>query len=804
MIKNYIISALRNMMRNKVYTLINIFCLSVGITGAIYITLFVNHELSYDTFHENHRNIYRVEGKYDIAGSGNHLAITAFPLGLALKEEYGGVKEYVRFLYQDDVLVNVNDRKFLEDLMAFADSTVFDVFSYPFIYGNPAGALSEPNTVVLTKSLSEKYFRDENPVGHTIRIQQDNFRVTGVIENMPSNSHLQLKGLMSMSTIDSEIVYSLSPGLFWNINQNYTYILMHDSADIDYIFDNMDEFHEKYTLPMGRLIGATAGFTYTSIRDVRFSNILFSPESASSTTLMVLIIVAVFLVIIASVNYTNLSTARASVRAMEIGIRKASGATRAQIFFQFIAESIFLATVSLIISLLIIEILMPAFNHLANKSFSLRDLLVWPLIFYVPLLVFITGVMAGAYPAIFISAMKPADILKGSKGTAAGGSGLLRKSLVVFQFVISIMLITGTFMVGKQLNFLQNKDLGLEISDRAVIRLQDQEVRGRIQTLENLIKQNPDVIATTKSTSVPGRGFSRYAILIQSDNEMVEATVTANHIDHQFIDFFGITMEEGRNFSDDMRSDAYTSVILNRTAINYFGWHDNPLGNLIQWQFDEDGNPQQSARVIGVVEDHNLLDLHHPIEPIMYILPDDNQMYHHLIIHYRKGKDREIINFLETTLQEFDPDNFPIISFVNTGYQEQFDAEERLGTIFGVFALVCIIISFMGLFGLSSYMTEQRKREIGVRKVLGSSITSILLMFFKEFLWLVIIATFIAFPVSWYFLERWLKEFVYRIDITVNPFILSSLLALAVAILTVSYHIYRSASLNPVDALRAE
>lgn len=792
------------MMRNKVYTLINIFCLSVGITGAIYIILFVNHELSYDTFHEKHRNIYRVEGKYEIAGSGNHLAITAFPLGLALKEEYSGVKEYVRFFFQDDVLVNINESKFLEDLMAFADSTVFDVFSYPFIYGNPQGSLSEPNTVVLTKSLSEKYFRDENPVGHSIRIQQDNFRVTGVIEDMPSNSHLQLKGLISMSTIDSEIVYSLSPGLFWNINQNYTYILMHDSADIDYIFDNMDEFHEKYTLPMGRLIGATAGFTYTSIRDVRFSNILFSPESASSTTLMVLIIVAVFLVIIASVNYTNLSTARASMRAMEIGIRKASGATRAQILFQFIAESIFLATISLIISLLIIEILMPAFNHLANKSFSLHDLLIWPLVFYVPLLVFITGVMAGAYPAIFISAMKPSDILKGSKGTAAGGSGLLRKSLVVFQFVISIMLITGTFMVKEQLNFLLKKDLGLEISDRAVIRLQDQEVRSRIQTLENLIKQNSDVIATTKTMSVPGRGFSKYALLIQSGDEMVEATVTVNHIDHQFIDFFGITMEEGRNFSNDMRSDAYTSVILNRTAINYFGWHDNPLGNLIQWQFDEDGNPQQSARVIGVVEDHNLLDLHHPIEPIMYILPDDNQMYHHLIIHYRKGKDREIVHFLETTLQEFDPDNFPIISFVNTGYQEQFDAEERLGTIFGVFALVCIIISFMGLFGLSSYLTEQRKREIGVRKVLGSSITSILLMFFKEFLWLVIIATFIAFPVSWYLIDRWLKEFVYRIDITVNPFILSSLLALAVAILTVSYHIYRSASLNPVDALRAE
>ena len=804
MLKNYIIIAWRNMMRSKVYTLINIFCLSVGITGAVLITLFVNHELSFDTFHENHNNIYRVEGKYSIAGGGNHLAITAFPLGPALKEEYSGVKEYVRFFYQDDVLVNVNDNKFLEDFMAFADSTVFDVFSFPFIYGNPRGALSEPNTVVLTKNLSEKYFGSENPVGQILRIQQDNFRITGVIEDMPSNTHLQLKGLMSMSTLDSETVYSLTSGLFWNINANFTYILLHESALIDGIFGNMDEFHEKYTLPMGRLIGAKAEFTYTPLKDVRFSNLLFSPESASSSTLMVLIIVAVFLVIIAAVNYTNLSTARASVRAMEIGVRKASGATRIQIFAQFLSESVFLAIISLGFSLLLMEIVMPAFNQLADKSFSLHDLLSWPLLFYVPFIVFLTGVMSGVYPAVFISGMRPAEILKGSKGSSAGGSGFLRKALVVFQFVISIMLITGTLMVERQLSFLQNKELGLDISNRAVVRLQDQEVRSRIQTLENVVKQNPDVIGTTKSMSVPGRGFNKYAILIQSGDEMVEATITANHIDHQFLDFFGIAIEEGRNFREDMRSDANASVILNRTAVNHFGWHDDPLGRLIQWHFDANGNPQHSARVIGVVEDHNLLDLHHPVEPIMYILPEDDHMFHHLIIHYREGKDREVVSFLETSLQEFDPENYPVMSFVEKGYREQFETEERLGTIFAVFALVCIIISFMGLFGLSSYMTEQRKREIGVRKVLGSSITSILFMFYKEFLWLVIIASLIALPASWYFLERWLQEFVYRIDISIEPFVFSSLLALAVAVITVSYHIYRAASLNPVDALRSE
>lgn len=804
MIKNYLLTAWRNMKRSKLYTLINIFCLSVGITGAILITLFVNHELSYDTFHENHENIYRVEGKYSIAGNDNHLAITAFPLGVALKEEFSGVKEYVRFFFQEEVSVSIDDRRFLEDYMAFTDSMVFDVFSFEFVHGSPHGALSEPNTVVLTRSLSNKYFPDENPVGQTLKINQDNFKITAVIEDTPPNSHLQLKAFLSMITLDNQTVYSLSPRLFWNINSNYTYILMHGEADIEEIFQDMDAFHEKYTQPVGKMIGGTMDFTYTPLKEVRFSRIIFSPESTSASTLMVLSIVAVFLVIIASVNYTNLATARASVRAMEIGVRKASGASRIQIFTQFLSESILVAFISLAFSLLLIEIVLPAFNLLAEKSFSLSQLLTWPLIIYIPLIVLITGILAGIYPAVFVSGMSPALILKGSKGLPGGGSGLLRKALVVFQFAISITLITGTLTVERQLKFLQDKDLGLKAENRAAVRMQSPELRERIRTLETIVQQKPDVIGTTKSMSVPGRGFNKYAVLIQSGNEMAEATITTNHIDHQFLELFEIEITEGRNFQEDMVSDANSSVIINRTAANYFGWHDEPLGQLIQWQFDSIGNPQISARVIGVVEDHNLLNLNHPVEPVMYILPEQSNVYQHLIVQFEPGKDREIVSFLETTLQELDPENYPIVSFVDKGYREQFEAEERLGKIFAVFALICIIISFLGLFGLSSYLTEQRKREIGVRKVLGSSIVNILGMFYKEFSLLVIIATVITIPFSWYLLQRWLESFIYSIDILPEPFIISAVLALFVALITVSFHVYKSATLNPVNALRAE
>lgn len=792
-------------MRNKLYTLINIFCLSVGITGAILISLFVHHELSYDTFHDNHEQIFRVEGIYSIAGSDNHLAITAFPLGKALKEEYSAVNEYVRFFYQDDVLVNIDDKRFLEDYMAFTDSTVFDVFSFRFIHGNPQGALSEPNTVVLTESLAEKYFPGENPVGKTIRIMEDNFMITAVIEDIPPNSHMKLKGFMSINTLDNETVYSLDPGLFWSINTNYTYLLMHPEADVNDVFDDMTAFHEKYTLPLGQHIGGQCQFTFTPLENVRFSDVLFSPESASATTLKVLIIVAVFLIIIAAVNYTNLATARASVRSMEIGVRKANGATRLQIFAQFLSESIFLAIISLVLSLLLIEFLFPGFNQLAEKSFHLFDLLQWPFVLYIPLIVIITGFLAGAYPAVFVSSMRPAEILKGSKGFNAGGSSMLRKALVIFQFVISIMLITGTLFVEQQLKFLQNKDLGLETQNRAVVRLQNEEVRSRIRSLENLVKQSPDVMATTKSLSVPGRGFNKYAILVQSGNEMAEATITANYIDEQFFDLFGIEINDGRNFYENTSADAENSVIINQTAASFFGWNDNALGQLIQWDFDREGNPTLSARVVGVVEDHNLLNLNHPIEPVMYILPDDSaNVYHHLIVHYRQDKEQEIMNYLEETLIEFDPENFPVISFVDKGYHEQFEAEERLGTIFAVFAIVCIIISFLGLFGLSSFLTEQRKREIGVRKVLGSSTLNILGIFYKEFSLLILLATIIAIPFTWFLLDRWLQEFVYRIDITFLPFVVSAALALFVAIITVSYHTIKAAGINPADILRAE
>lgn len=803
MFKNYLITTWRSLQRNKLYAIINVFCLSVGITGAILISLFLQHEFSFDRYHEKHANIYRIEGLYTIGGSPNHLAITPFPLGPALKKEYSQVQEYVRIYFMNDITVNIDDEKFIEDNIVYADSTFFDVFTHELILGDPDKALTEPNSVVLTQSISEKYFANNDPLGESLKLNQETYTITGVMKDFPDNGHLELEGLVSMSSLDNNLVYSLSPNLFWNINTNFTYVLFHENTQPEQVFGNMNDFHEKYTLPIGNMIGGYSEFTYTPLREVRFSKVTFSPNPTSKTILYVLSIVAVFLVIIAAVNYTNLATARASIRSKEIGIRKVSGAGRGQLIIQFLSESVFIALISLVFSFLIIEFILPGFNHLSEKSFHLYDLFRWPIFFYLILITLFTGILAGFYPSLFISNMSPSTILRGSKGSK-GGSVLLRKSLVVFQFAISIMLITGTLMVQNQLKFLQNKDLGLKTENRAVLRIQNQQYRGRIETLENIVRENPDIIQTTKTFSVPGRGFNKNAIWVEAEEGMREATVTSNYVDENYFEFFEIEIQEGRNFDEKLQSDAETAIIINESAAKTFGWQDDPLGKTVQWQLDSLGNPTVTQKVIGVVKDHNLLNLNHAVEPVMYMLGEDQGIYQNLIVQFTPGTEKKTLAFLEDSSYEFDSENFPNISLVTSGYREQFENEERLSTIFSVFAVVCILISFIGLFGLSSFITEQRKREIGVRKVLGSSGWSILGLFYKEFTLLILISILITIPVTWVLLDMWLNQFIYRISIIPEPFIVSSFISLLIALLTVSYHTLRAANINPAEIIRSE
>lgn len=788
-------------MRSKLYAAINIFCLSVGITGAILIALLLNHEISYDKYHLNHQNIYRIEGHYTLGGSTDHFAITAIPLAPAFKEEFSGVKNYVRFRETPNLSVRTQEADFIETSFLYTDSTVFDVFTYEFVSGQPEGALAQPNTVVLTTSASNKFFGSTQSAGEIIRINNENYTVTAVIEDVPLNSHLLFDGLISIGTLEN--AYTIHPNFFWSIPVNYTYLHLYDDVSIESILENMDDFNRKYIEPSGSLLSASASFTGTPLTDIRFKDIQMSPPVASKTSLMILLVVAVFLVVIAAVNYTNLATARTSLRTKEIGVRKSAGATSSQILWQFLCESLLMAFLALLLSLLLLEIVLPGFNTLSDKAFKITDVLRPSVVLQLILITTITGLLAGVYPSFILSRMNPARILK-SVHHKTGGSALLRKILVVFQFAISVILIAGTLTVREQLDFLDNKEKGISVDNRLALLLNGEPGNERITRIQNSIAVNPHILSTSKSSSLPGGGFNTVAVLAESDAGNYDAKITTNTVDENFLDFFEIQLIEGRNFHEDTPGDYATTAIINQSAAKYLGWHDNALGKTIKWQLDQHGIPQTELRVIGIMQDHNFLNLSNPVTPLMIQLPNEEASYNYLNIHHAEGKGQEVIQYLEDYLRKEEPDILPNIQIIRQGYSESFSYEEKLGTIFGIFALVCILVSFLGLFGLSSFMAEQRRREVGIRKVLGSSGRGILALFIKEFAILILTAILIAAPVSWILLDNWLDGFIYRITMTPVPLLIASLSAIVIAMFTVSYHTLKTARMNPVDTLRSE
>lgn len=803
MLKNYIVSAWRNMMRSKLYTFINIICLTVGISGAVIMAMYLNHEFSYDSHHLNHERIYRLEGNYMIGGNASHLAITPFPLGPALKLEFSEIETYARLFTLEDVLVKIDDKEFLEQEFVFTDSTLFDVFTHTFIYGQAQGALSEPNTVVLNRILSEKYFGDVDPTGRNITANDQTYQVVGVIEELPGNTHMKYQGMLAIHSADNAFAYSLNPQLFWNINMNFTYVQVHQGASISSVLNNMEAFNEKYIAPLGSMIGGSAEFIATPLRQTHFTKVQLAAETGSKTSLLIFSVVAIFLVIIAAVNYTNLATARAAKRAREIALRKVSGATRNQMVMQFMTESLLLAGISLLFSLLVVELFLPGFNALADQSFTLASLLNGRIIFQVIAITLFTGFLSGIYPAFFLSGMEPSNILK-SGATSRGGSGSLRKALVVFQFFISVTLIAGTITVQRQLHYLQNKDMGFETANRMVVSFQGRAARERIEAIEQTVRQNPHVLKTTKCFSIPGLGSNLHAVRVQSGDDMVEATISSNIIDPDFLDVLGIKLILGRGFDSELRGDVNTAIIVNEAAVKQFGWHDDPLGKIIQWRFNEAGEPELSLRVVGVVQDYNYLTLENPINPLMMLLPENIYTFGSIIVEHLPGYESELKVFLEEEARNYEPSRLPNVFALDKGFKTQFSSEKKLGSIFGIFALVCIMMSFLGLFGLSSFATEQRKKEIGIRKVLGSSGLSILAMFYQEFSLLVLAATVFAGPVTWLLMERWLQGFTYQINMNIQPILASGLLSLVVAIITVSYHTIMASRMNPADVMRAD
>lgn len=806
MFKNYLISAFRNFMRNKFYTILNILGLSLGMATFIFILFYVNDEQGYDKHHVNHSRIYRIDSEFNINNKVDRFAIAPVPMGPAMKLEFPEVEKFVRFANAGNLLIKHDNKEYYEERFYFTDSTIFDVFTHEFILGSPVNALVEPRTMVLTEKIAGKYFGDENPVGKILTTGQgDSYKIIGVIKDLPANSHLKFEALISGTTIAEEQgvenFNSMEPMRFWNIGV-VTYVMLNEHASMESIHEKFEPFYDKYFRPIGEQINASFNLLTTPLTETHFRSDLSADEPVGSRAyIYIFSAVAALILLLAAINYMNMATARSANRSREVGIRKVSGAYRQQLIWQFIGESVMLSVIAALIALLLVYLLMPDFNNITEKTIAFGSNPIMFLIIGVVAL--LTGLLSGIYPAFYLSSVSPITALRGSGDAAAKGKGRMRKILVVVQFFIAIIMIIATIAVTNQLNYLKNKNLGFTKENIIVMQLQDSAFRSKGETFKEELLKNPDILGVTRSTQVPGNISWIQVMNVEKDSQMVQSSLILAQTDYDFLDVLDMEIIKGRNFDKTMSTDDTGAVIINETGARALGWHDDPIGKRIDYGIDLEGNVARPMKVIGMVRDFHFRSLHNAVEPMILFIAQFNP--YHVTVKIKEGKTREALEYIEQTWNDFGAKRPFDYYFLENNLNDLYQAEEKIEKIFSIATFLTIFIALLGMLGLSSFIAEQKKKEIGIRKVVGASVADILLLLYTEFLVLIMIAFVIAVPVAWWRIDAWLKEsFVYFQNPGWYTFLLAGAMALVVGILTISYHILRAATSNPVDAIKYE
>ncbi|MFU8842356.1 MAG: ABC transporter permease [Bacteroidales bacterium] len=807
MLRNYILTLYRNITRNRFYSFLNIAGLSVGIAAATFILLYVQDELSYDQYNLNHKRIFRIESDFSIAGKHDQFAIVPIPMGPALQIEFPEVESYCRFLNPGNILFRIDEKEYYEEYFYFADSTVFEIFSYDLILGNPKTSLTQPRTVVLSEKIAEKYFGNENPIGRTIQTGSGRqYQVTGVMKNQPSNSHLRFDALLSGVSLaedrGTEDFNSMEPIRFWNIGV-YTFLLLNENASMDAIHEKFEPFYEKYMKPIGDQINASFNLLSTPLSETHFRKGLGAEfPSGNRAYIIIFSAVALFLLLLAAINYMNIATARSANRSREVGMRKVMGAFRYQLIKQFIGESVLISIMAMLIAILLITLLMPEFNLLAGKelSFSTREN---PVIFFQILAItLLTGVIAGSYPAFYLSSFLPVTVLKGSLSKSSKKAGYLRKTLVVIQFFIATIMIIGTIVVSSQIRFLKNKELGFDKNNLIVMTMQDTTFRNKSESFKNELLKNPDIISVTNSTGVPGEIEWIQVMRVEKEGQMVEHAMILAQTDYDFVDVFRFEIIAGRNFDRQMGTDPQEAVIVNEATVKQMGWGD-AIGKKIHYGWDLDGTGGRLMKVIGVVRDFHFRSLHNKIEPVIVFLSE--RPAHLMTVRIAPDKQKETIANIAAKWDELQANRPFDYFFLDERLDEMYQAEEKISRIILAAAMITIFIALLGLLGLSSYITEQRTREIGIRKVAGASVNQILQLFYREFIILILLAFALAVPVAWWRLDIWLESsFVYYLEMKWSWFLLAGLVSFTMGMGTASYFIMRAATCNPVNAIKTE
>ncbi|MGK7391286.1 MAG: ABC transporter permease [Candidatus Cyclobacteriaceae bacterium M2_1C_046] len=798
MLKNLLKVAFRNIRKEKGYSAINILGLTIGITCSILLLLYILDELSYDRYHEKADNIYRIVSHIKEPDNEFTWAVAQYVLADELLEKYPEVQNAVRLNNLGRRLFQKDEKSFYEEDFYIADSTLFDIFTYEFINGDPATALDEPNNTVLTKSMAIKYFDKTDIIGETLTDLNTNqtYKVTGVIEEVPYNSHLRFDGLVSASTFTQYQQQSS-----WGGFGVFTYIEFQDNYNPAEFQSNLENIVTERVNPIFESMGISVKYELQRITDIHLHSKIQDEAEAGGDISYVYIFsaIAAFMLIIACINYMNLATARSAKRAKEVGIRKVMGSMRGQLIRQFISESVVLAVIALIISLGLIYILIPSFNDLANKHIVFSDLFDIRVILALIGTVVFVGIIGGSYPAFYLSKFNPATVLKG-KVTNKGGNAFIRKTLVVLQFSISIFMLISTLVVFNQLDFLMNKDLGFNKDQVLRIQVPDQQMRSSLNVFKNKLVSEPDIKVMATSSTTPGSNIGKVIFNVEDNKgEMLEKGIDFYWADYDFIDALGMKIVEGRNFSRDILSDTIEAALVNEAMVERMNWQD-PIGK--KFEIPTQNGPQVK-RVIGVVKDYHQNSLYDVIEPLMIMFKEGNYYTYVKLT----GQDLKAgVASVESHWKEVYPNKPFEFQFLDQDFAAQYDADETRGTIFTIFSILTIIIACLGLLGLTSFTTAQRTKEIGVRKVIGATVQSIIILISKEFILLVALATLIAFPVAYYFMNSWLEAFAYRIELKneVLTFILSAVIALTITMLTVGYHSAKAAMANPVNSLKDE
>lgn len=806
MISNYLRSALRNFRRNKIYAVINILGLSLGLTSTIFILLYINDELGYDKHFPLHKRLYRLEGDFNINNKHDRFAVSALPMGPALQLEMPEVEAFCRFNLNENTIFRYNEKEFIEKNAYLADSTAPYLFSLSFIEGNPEKTLTEPFTVILSEKTAKKYFGKSPAYGKILYTPSGrSYKVTGVFEDLPHNTHMVFDLLMSMETLGTymgdEQYHSMAPIAFWNVGY-FTYILLKPNSDMDNILNKFPAFYDKYMKEIGDQINASFELKANRIDKVHHnSHVDADLPTGNMAYIYVFSAVAVLIILLAAINYMNLATARAANRAREVGLRKVVGANRAQLAGQFMSESLLLAVLSMVISLILIKLFIPLFNQISGKALSFSLLANPEMMFGILAITLITGLISGIYPSLFLSSFQPAVVLKGKIKIGSGGAWL-RKGLVAFQLLISLVMVTGSIVIFDQLHFMQRADMGFEKDNIMVLEVQDSAFRRRTDSFKSELLQNPNILNVGMSWGIPGGSMSVQVVRMEKETKMQDYALNLLPCDYDFLELLQVSFVKGRNFSREMGSDKETAVIVNEATVREMGWGEHALGKKIHWGYDMDGSGGKRMKVIGVVKDFNYVSLHNTIEPIIMFIPDFPLNV--MSVRIKPGTEKSSIDFIQKQWKESNVNRPFDYYFLDKNFESKYQAESNLGQVFSIFAILSIFIALLGLIGLSSFMALQRTKEIGVRKVLGASIQSLVLMLYRESVLLVFLAFIIAVPLSWYMLHRWLENFAYHISLSWFIFAFAGLIILIITLISVSFHAIKAALSNPVTAIKYE